>query len=417
MSTTIDVLPLTKTQTPESQDDLAAVVREANQSATSLYPIGGGTSLEFGMPATEKGWGISLSGLKRCVDYPARDMTITVEAGITMAELSATLATENQRLPIDAAQAEVATLGGVVATNFSGARRYGSGTIRDYVIGISAVDGRGTPFKGGGRVVKNVAGYDFCKLLTGSLGTLAVITQVTLKVKPIPETSAFLTTDAQNFVQAENLLAALVTSQTTPAAIELLSGPAWDDHSDLGQLSRGAVARLVVGLEGTKPEVDWMLEQLASEWQALGVRTYRTIPTEGASEIWRRLTEFPVEGDAPLVLKMNLPPSAVAGYMKVLQEVDSQCSIQAHAGSGILRVRMSQFTYETPKLLVTRLQPAASAVGGQATVWSCAGSSGLTRQAMWGAPRDEFRVMQAVKQQFDPNGLLNPGRFFFVKVG
>ena len=113
--------------------------------------------------------------------------------------------------------------------------------------------------------------------------------------------------------------------------------------------------------------------------------------------------------------KVNVRPSAVAGYMRLLQEVDAQCSIQAQAGNGVLRVRMSQFTHETPKLLVARLQPAAIAAGGQAVVWSCASGSGLTRQAMWGAPRDEFRVMQAVKQQFDPHGLLNPGRFFFVK--
>jgi glycolate oxidase FAD binding subunit len=415
VSTTLETLPLSDTKTPETQEDLAAVVREAVGSETAIYPIGGGTSLEYGMPVTQKGWGVSLAGLKRCVDYPARDMTITVEAGITMAELTATLATENQRLPIDAAQAETATLGGVVATNFSGPRRFGSGTMRDYVIGISAVDGRGTLFKGGGRVVKNVAGYDFCKLLTGSLGTLAIISQVTLKVKPIPEASAFLACDVQSFEQAEKLLAALITSQTTPAAVELLSGPAWDDAAELGPLSRGAVTRLLVGLEGTRAEVHWMLEQLASEWQALGVQAYRTIPPETAPEVWRRLTEFPVEGDAPLVLKVNVRPSAVAGYMRLLQEVDAQCSIQAQAGNGVLRVRMSQFTYETPKLLVARLQPAAIAAGGQAVVWSSAGGSGLTRQAMWGAPRDEFRVMQAVKQQFDPHGLLNPGRFFFVK--
>ena len=309
MSTTLETLPLSDTKTPETQEDLAAVVREAVGSETAIYPIGGGTSLEYGMPVTQKGWGVSLAGLKRCVDYPARDMTITVEAGITMAELTATLATENQRLPIDAAQAETATLGGVVATNFSGPRRFGSGTMRDYVIGISAVDGRGTLFKGGGRVVKNVAGYDFCKLLTGSLGTLAIISQVTLKVKPIPEASAFLTCDVQSFEQAEKLLAALITSQTTPAAVELLSGPAWDDSAELGPLSRGAVVRLLVGLEGTRAEVSWMLEQLASEWQALGVQAYRTIPPETAPEVWRRLTEFPVEGDAPLVLKVNVRPS------------------------------------------------------------------------------------------------------------
>ena len=115
---------------------------------------------------------LDLTGLNRIVDYTPRDMTIVVEAGVRMADLAATLAAEGQHLPIDVPRAGEATIGGVVATNWSGPRRYGHGTIRDYVIGIHAVDGRGTPFKGGGRVVKNVAGYDFCKLLTGSLGTL-----------------------------------------------------------------------------------------------------------------------------------------------------------------------------------------------------------------------------------------------------
>src|SRR5690606_32325083 len=119
--------------------------------------------------------------LNRVIDYPARDMTITVEAGITWEQLEAELAKEGQWLPVDVARAEAATVGGAIACNTSGPRRFGYGTLRDYVIGIHAVDGQGMQFKGGGRVVKNVAGYDFCKLLTGSFGTLAVITQVTLK--------------------------------------------------------------------------------------------------------------------------------------------------------------------------------------------------------------------------------------------
>ncbi|OYV80387.1 MAG: hypothetical protein B7Z73_19035, partial [Planctomycetia bacterium 21-64-5] len=179
-----EVLPLTATVEPATQSELVEQVRAAFGSDTPLYPIGGGTSLGYGVPPKQKGLGVRLTGLNRIVDYPARDMTITVEAGITMSVLAAELAREGQRLPVDAAQSDRATLGGLIATNFSGPRRYGYGTLRDYVIGISAVDGRGTPFKAGGRVVKNVAGYDLCKLLTGSLGTLAVISQVTLKVRP-----------------------------------------------------------------------------------------------------------------------------------------------------------------------------------------------------------------------------------------
>ena len=140
----------------------------------------------------------------------------------------------------------------MIATNTSGPRRFGQGTIRDYVIGISAVDGRGVAFKAGGRVVKNVAGYDFCKLLVGSFGTLAVITQLTLKTKPRPEASALVACDVRDYSQADALLAALVSSQTTPVAIELLTGPAWQADEALESLAPGGVARLVVWLRGIK---------------------------------------------------------------------------------------------------------------------------------------------------------------------
>ncbi len=108
--------------------------------------------------------------------------------------------------------------------------------MRDYVIGITAVDGRGTIFHGGGRVVKNVAGYDFCKLLTGSLGTLGIIAQVTLRVKPIPESSRFMVCRVRDWPAVERLLAGLINSQTTPTAVELLVGPAWKSHSALGPI-------------------------------------------------------------------------------------------------------------------------------------------------------------------------------------
>ena len=136
--------------------------------------------------------------------------------------------------------------------------------MRDYVIGITAVDGRGKPFKGGGRVVKNVAGYDFCKLLTGSLGTLGVITQVTLRLKPIPQRTALVAARVKNTTEAERHLAALIESTTTPVAIELLGGPAWADDPAVGELlaSRDEALALAVGIEGSDDEVKWMLDTL-----------------------------------------------------------------------------------------------------------------------------------------------------------
>ena len=159
---------------PTSQDELAQfVTNNATNDRRPLIPIGGGTTSPT--CSVENANEVRLDQLNRVIDFPARDMTITVEAGIRIADLTKILQAENQRLPIDIPQADQATLGGVIASNWSGPRRFGCGTMRDYVIGISAIDATGRQFKSGGRVVKNVAGYDLCKLLVGSHGTLAII--------------------------------------------------------------------------------------------------------------------------------------------------------------------------------------------------------------------------------------------------
>ncbi|HEV3004729.1 MAG TPA: FAD-binding oxidoreductase [Pirellulales bacterium] len=403
--------------TPADQAELAGVVHEAFARNTPLYPLGGGTAVDFGVVPARPGLGVSLAGLNRVVDYPSRDMTITVEAGIGMAELTAILAREGQRLPIDAGGAAEATLGGVVATNFSGPRRYGQGTIRDYLIGVSAVDGRGVAFKAGGRVVKNVAGYDLGKLLVGSLGTLAIISQITLKVKPLPHDSAFLSAAPRDFDQTESLLAALVDSRTTPTAIELVAGPVWQAEPELADARDLPAGRLLVGLEGTVPEVDWMVEQLGREWRELGMPTFDVHLGEAAGGIWSRLTEFPAQGESPLVVKFNVRPSAITTIVKLLLDVDPHASLQAHAGNGIVIGRLSEFSLaDASRVLIQRLQPAAVAAGGNVIVWSCRCGE-LTRQAIWGANRGDAELMRSVKRRFDPKGLLNPDRFVYGTLG
>lgn len=393
---------------------MAEAVRAAYKSGTPVYPSGGETSLDYGLPIKEPGVGLSLLGLNRVVDYPARDMTITVEAGVAIEELAKTMAAQGQRLPIDVPHSDRATIGGVVATNTSGPRRYGAGTVRDYVIGITAVDGRGVAFKGGGRVVKNVAGYDFCKLLTGSMGTLGVITQVTLKAKPIPEASEFLACSPTGLDEAERLLARLVGSSTTPAAIELLTGPAWQDDPALATLGTGDGPRLVVGFEGTRTEVNWMKQQLADEWREQGVGESSHIATSDADELWQRLSQFPAEDESPLVLRVNVLPSAVTRILDLVGKIDKDASVQVHAGNGIVIVRFAEFTAEmVSRDLVGRLQPAAVAAGGNAVVLSSQGLGELTHRAVWGATRDDDALMRRVKEQFDPKGILNRGRFLF----
>jgi glycolate oxidase FAD binding subunit len=401
-----------ETLRPTTPAELAEAVRGCFERNTAAYPLGGETSLDFGLPGQRDGVGISLAGLNRVLDYPARDMTITVEAGRTMQSLAETLAAERQRLPIDAPLADRATIGGVLATNFNGPRRYGHGTVRDYVIGVSAVDGAGMPFKGGGRVVKNVAGYDFCKLLTGSLGTLGVITQATLKVKPLPETTALMATRLTALMDAERLVAALVTSQTMPIAIELLAGPEWRSPAiDLGDgVSPGEDFALVVGFEGTGIEVAWQIQRLAQEWREQGVTQFVTIEGAAADSLWRRLTEFPA-APSPLVLQASLRPSAVTRFMALVRELDSSASLQAHAGNGVVLVRFAEFPPEgLSRTLIGRLQPAAAAAGGHIVILSNPGGAEMTHHSVWGGPAP-FWLMGEVKRKFDPRGILNPGRF------
>lgn len=413
MPTVSDALPLTDTVTPADQAELAQTVREAYADGLPLYPIGGGTSLDFGLPAKDPGIGLSMRALRRLVDYPARDMTITVEAGISLDSLSATLAKENQRLPIDLPNAHQATLGGVIATNTSGARRYANGTVRDYVIGITAVDGRGTVFHGGGRVVKNVAGYDFCKLLSGSMGAIGIITQVTLRVKPIPECSRFVTCRPRGWAEAEKLLAALVTSRVAPSAIELLSGPGWNDDAALGTLNSAEAAHILVGFEGTEPEVAWMTGQLCDEWRQAGVLG-QVIPDNQTSGLWMRLAQFPVEGKAPLTIKAAIRPSRVVSMIEHLRGIDPQCSVQAHAGNGVVVARLTDFgSAGLSKVLVGRIQPTAVEQQGHVIVLSCETPSELTRQCWWGSVGDAAATMESVKRQFDPKNLLNRGRFIY----
>jgi len=411
----VQTLPTKTTLQPGDQAELAAIVREAYVAETPLYIVGGGTSLDYGLPARDPGTALSTVSLNRVVDYPARDLTVTVEAGLTIRALAELLAKERQRLPIDVPQADRATIGGVIATNFNGPRRYGQGTIRDHVIGITAVDGRGETFKGGGRVVKNVAGYDFCKLLTGSLGTLGVITQVTLKLKPMVEQSRLMACAVPDAESAERMLAALSASKSTPVAVELLAGPAWDQNRYLAAVGKAPAGGMyvVVGLEGTAAEVEWMCGQLSDEWSELDVEM--PFPLGSSAELWRDLVEFPALGDSPLVLKASVVPSGTAAMVSAARRIDPQVSVQAHAGNGVAILKFSSFPSEgLSRALVGNLQPTAARYHGSISVLSNPSGNEMTHQSAWGGLGAPFDLMSEVKRRFDPKDLLNRGRFVYI---
>jgi glycolate oxidase FAD binding subunit len=358
---------------------------------------------------------IGLQDLAQVHDYPSADMTITVGAGITMQALDRILSASGQRLPLDVPQEDRATLGGVLATNSSGFRRFGNGTARDYVIGIRAIDGRGASFAGGGRVVKNVAGYDFCKLLIGSHGALGIITEVTLKLKPRVAVTAALLLSPRNLEQLEWLLARLMQSPAQPVAIEWLRGPWWQALADREgwPTSHDDAGWLVVVLEGTPGEVDWMETQLRDQWRSLGDDERAWLPDrEHQEHLLSSLREFAAAPGAATMLKANVVPSATVSFAQQLHAIAPQASIQAHAGNGILKIRFESMpTMGLGTALTRHLQPAAIRASGNLVVLSNSSGQELTQRARWGNPSGPLKLMQSIKQQFDPYGILNPNQW------
>jgi glycolate oxidase FAD binding subunit len=397
--------------------DVAEIVRAAYESGEPIYPRGGGTAIDFGNVPTQAGQTLDLSGLSKVVDYTPRDMTILVEAGVRMADLEATLAAEGQCLPIDVPRMAEATIGGVVATNWNGPRRYGHGTVRDYVIGIHAVDGRGVAFKGGGRVVKNVAGYDFCKLLTGSLGTLGVITQLAFKVRPLPESAAAIAASCHDLAVAESALKSLAKLESPPVAIDLLVGGAWGEVIEDALGNSGI--QLVVRIEGTEGEIEWLLERVRNEVIAAGGANVHRLSDAAAKSLWGRQVEFPDRGagpnddDSPFVIQIAVPPSAVTGIIAELSATNANCTIQCHAASGIIVARFAKFAHaDLSAVLVNKLRPAAVRLGGSLVVLKSK-LEGLTPHLLWGGRTDGTVLLERIKRKFDPKGILNPGRFVF----
>jgi glycolate oxidase FAD binding subunit len=389
---------------PGSVDELGEHVRRAAADRLAVYPLGGGTMLGLGLPPTAPGVAIDLRGLGRVIDYPARDMTVTVQAGITVAALQDLLAAEGQRLPIDVPRAAEATLGGALAANASGPRRYGHGTLRDYVLGISLVNGEGRETKAGGRVVKNVAGYDLCKLYVGSLGTLGVITQVTLKVKPLPGDHALLTLGCGPEAVGP-LLDALHRSRTRPACLELLNARA-----------AGAVGGLpdapwvvVVGFEDTREAVHWQVQQLIRELSAEA--SLNVLADRAAEPLWRALTEFPARPGAALTFKANLLPGATADFCRLADALPDELLLQAHAGNGIVVGHAAGgLTPDRAAAMLKALLDSAAAAEGN-VILPCCPPAWKTGLPVWGRPRGDAWLMRRVREALDPRGLFNPGRF------
>ena len=412
MPENIKLLPATDTVEPASSTEVAAQLLECYEQSTAVYPVGGQTALDYGLPATTVGIAVSTKAIDEVIDFPIRDLTITVEAGIPMQRLTNLLEAEGLMLPLDVPQAEQATLGGVIATNTNGPRRFGLGTVRDYVIGIEAVDGKGQLFHGGGRVVKNVAGYDFCKLLTGSLGTLGVITAATVKVKPISEQTTTVVAIVPNGHCGEAAITSMLVSEATPVAVQWLRGDCWQQLCGGGSKT-ASQSIMAIQLAGTTAEVDWSQATILRELKSAGLTEGSILDPTQQQALWSAICEFPAN-DAELVIQVKTVSSGVVEVIAKCCELDSDCVIQAAAGDGVVTVAFEQLPQDgISSALIAELAPLAARFHGNVVTLKNPQAVEVTAGSMWGRLSSPLSIMQPIKDQFDPRGILNPGRFVF----
>jgi glycolate oxidase FAD binding subunit len=392
---------------PGTVAELGEWVRRIRTQRQAIYPVGGRTHQSMGLPASRPGIALETLALNQVVDYPSRDLTITVQAGIRIRELQAILAKENQRLAVDVSRADSATLGGALAVNASGPRRFGCGTLRDYLIGVSFVNDNGDEIKSGGRVVKNVAGYDMCKLLVGSLGTLGIITQATLKLRPLPEAQALVMVSAKS-EKISPLLDLVHASRTRPCCVELLN-PLAAGATDNFTLSSGWV--VVVGFEDNQQTVEWQVQTLQQELSAGAFPQPETVIGPACDALWKTLTEFAVEPYPVFRVRASVPPESLGELCGLLPAGEKPWHVQAHAGNGILRVQGNAEIGEAGcRQLFSSIKEFAVNHGGNVIVEDCP-VDWKTGMEIWGHPREDFWLMRQIKNKLDPDSIFNPGRF------
>ena len=393
------------TDRPEDVEALCQAVRERVAAGHAIYPQGGRTAIEYGGIPRSPGVVFDTTAINRLIDYPSADMTITIQAGMTLSSLRAILGEQHQRVLVDAPHPDRATLGGIYATNTSGPRRYGSGRPRDQIIGVSFVTSSGVVVKGGGRVVKNVAGYDFPKLMTGSLGTLGIITQLTLKVRPTPEASALVWVPFGTLKTLAVALDQLNASSTRPIALELLNGSAAQTIGQtLGLPAETGV--MVIGFEDNASSIAWQLDRIKVELGQAGL-----VVSEGVAcaPLWEALTEFQAIELGPISLVANVRPSTVVAFIERLDP--QRWSVQAHAGNGIVRAHsLGEWDLQSAADQVQQLRRAADSDGGNLILSRCP-TEWKDRLGVWGQPRADWSIAERVKKALDPHGALNPGRF------
>jgi glycolate oxidase FAD binding subunit len=410
---------------PKTVEEVSKIVAYANQEHLALVPMGNGT--KTGMGGIPKAMDILLltTRLNRIIDCDIDNLTLTAESGITLSQVQRDLAKEGRGyfLPLDPPFTGKATLGGVVATNSSGPRRLLYGTARDLIIGMKAVFPNGDLVVSGGKTVKNVSGYDMCKLLIGSFGTLGIICEITFKVLPLPERAASVLVPFKTLNEANGFVEAITHSQLLPASVDTLNTLAVKTMKYSFPLPSDGNYVVAVGLEGVAESTERQISDMGNIGKKHGALEPMTLDSEKHHAFWDALRDFSrgVAKRYPeyVALKSNFLISKcgrmMGNYEKIAKGLGMDCAFISHSANGILYTyvlgdqRERSRTESLIKFIRKLTSEAAKNEGNlviEASPWSI-----KKKVDPWGKSRSDVPIMRRIKKQIDPAGILSPGRF------
>lgn len=393
---------------PHNIAELSEMLRFAASEKMCVIPAGAGTWLETGNKPVRAHLVISTARMKRIIEFEPADLTATVEAGCPLTGFNTHAREHRQQIPLDPFGDSAATIGAIIATASHGPLRCAYGTPRDWVVGMRVAHIDGGITKAGGRVVKNVAGYDLCKLYTGSYGTLGIIGELSFKLRALPDNERTMFFFSQDAAKLCALAANIAASDARPAALELFSPGAERARLEYGE------GRFTLALRFLdEPET---IAARSAEAKRIGAEFRHTVLSEeDASSFWRDYHEEESAADRDIAFRISVLPSDTARMVAEICTTIPQASLRIHAANGIIRVFAQAWTLDEFKrrerpVRLAELRQHAQSQGGQMTIQRLPEELRYKLDA-WGEVGPTAELMLALKRKFDPRSLLNPGRF------
>jgi glycolate oxidase FAD binding subunit len=394
--------------TPVSVAGVRRLLAAASAAGLAVVPAGGGIRLGWGAPPRRVDVLLSLARLDRVLAHEPADLTLSVEGGATVAAVNAVLAAHRQFVPLDPPHAEATTIGGLVATGTAGPYRARYGTIRDLLLGITVVAADGTVTKGGGRVVKNVSGYDVPKLHVGALGTLGVVVEAHLRLHPRPAQERSW---AFGFPGVEAAVDAAVAIRDTPVVLSRCQVLDAGALRALGETEPPGAALAVT--VGSVPEA--VREQGRRVAEVCAAHGAEAVEVPEAEAWWQRVAAvaWPAEPETSVALRIGMRPTDVAKAVRVVEAAapaGARIRASAEAASGVLHATLDGVAAARVGELVRRAREGLAALDATCVI-EHAPAAAKRALDVWGDVGPALGFMRRLKAELDPGGVLNPGRY------